>query len=288
MWSQGRKTRGLTHACGSSRVLPYARVCLREREETRECQARVCVVHLLSCGRPLRFPFSPSVGELFVSPPGVVATRPAAALPHCLQHLTHTPSAAPGFVGMLCRIASIRHARSRDTRGYPSLSLKHPFPSPQPQLCSLSGSAAQASADARTSTHATLQVHLHRVGRPAPTPVSPSQLVQVGSAASPLCSTHARLPIAGFLFLSQTRVRARHRQLSLPQYCCSHAREDPLSQPGRVVALSTHRVDRVKPAPLWSPAHSAPVKAARQTLQAAPAQQPLLSMWRPCTVRRPG
>jgi hypothetical protein len=49
----------------------------------------------------------------------------------------------------------------------------------QPQLCSPSGSAAQASADARTSTHATLQVRLHRAGPPAPTPVSPSPLVQV-------------------------------------------------------------------------------------------------------------
>ncbi len=54
------------------------------------------------------------LGELLVSPPGVVATRPAAAHPHCsLQRLTQTPS--------------------------------H---SPQPQLYSPSGSAAQASADA--------------------------------------------------------------------------------------------------------------------------------------------
>jgi hypothetical protein len=57
----------------------------------------------------------------------------------------------------------------------------HPHPSSTltTQLCSLSGRAAQVSADARTSTHATLQVRLHRVGQPAPTPVSPSPLVQV-------------------------------------------------------------------------------------------------------------
>jgi hypothetical protein len=33
----------------------------------------------------------PSVGELLVRPPGLVATRPSAAQPPCLQHLPHTP-----------------------------------------------------------------------------------------------------------------------------------------------------------------------------------------------------
>ncbi len=48
-----------------------------------------------------------------------------------------------------------------------------------------------AASPAGTSTHATLQVRLHRVGRPAPTPVSPSPLVQVrGQRSSGLKSQH--------------------------------------------------------------------------------------------------
>ncbi len=92
-----------------------------------------------------------------MSPPGVVATRPSAA---------HTPlSAAP-------------HT--------------HPCSTLPPQLCSPSGSAAQASADARTSTHATLQVRLHRLGRPAPTPASSLYWCRyvVSAGSSGLTSQH--------------------------------------------------------------------------------------------------
>ncbi len=61
-------------------------------------------------------------------------------------------------------------------------------------------------AHARTSTHAALQVRLHRVGRPAPTPVCPSPLVQVRGqrlppwphVTAPLRRTQPRAAVAAW------------------------------------------------------------------------------------------
>jgi hypothetical protein len=191
---------------------------------------------------------------------------------HACRSLTSSPGAAHDVEGSVSHLTrpgrnqgvpppthadaytSAPHARSPGPRGY-SLSLKHiPLSAAPP---------THARTHARTSTHATLQVRLHRAGRPAPTPVSPSPLVQVRgqrrpqwhhvtallsrpqpraavaawpsstpccrstpapaqlflgggasrwrpgsrgrSAASPLFSTHARLTLAGFLSLSNTR-----------------------------------------------------------------------------------